>query len=731
MTDLARVKRNVSRMIEMGAPEDEIDAYVASENTTPDELRRAGSPGYMAARADQERRQSTEPVRIGGITLPGDRRGALGGFTDQVLNNLGVGDELEGAGAATAQAGRNFINTLRGRPNTISPGDAYQAAADVRSGLARRYAQERPGLNALATAAGIATSARPSTGGAMPVTSPFKPQYWKQAIPMQSVVAQPMSALKAGGTTAALTAPFAVAQQDGDIGQRVEAAAPQIATAGLLGSGLQAFVNRLAQPTAKAATPANNATLFERVGVRPTYAAVTGSETGGMAKGIAENWLLGGSARRNLQNSLDDTQQAAAALAGRFGQVRGPQIAGDEVAQGVTNFAKNRADPRSFAARSGAMYDRAFGMIDNANLAGVSTGATGQALQDIQSRVAAPNLAQLVNDPQLSRIATALRDDQGAIRFADLRALRSWVREARGNPQLRQGMDEASLARLESALTQDIMTSARQIGGAAAERTLRRADQFYRTGTQRLKQVDQRFGVMNDRVSSENLFAKIKGVATSGARADAESLLALKRSVPRDVWGDVAATLIDDMGKPTAAALGGDGAFSVTQFAKNYGASGQKGGLSEAAKDVLFGPKGSELRNALDDLAEVARLQGGVERAANASRSGVSAQNVGTLTGAGVIAAQAAAGNVLPAVGAAGGAAGVMITGEMLTNPAFVRWLAGAPRAGQTIGGWRAHLAQLGQLAARDPALSTYYSQQASALLSSPDRQQYRQQSSR
>ena len=654
------------------------------------------SSGYGAARVDQERRQ-----------VP---RGIDGGFTDQVLNNLGVGDEIDGAAAATVQAGRNLMNTLRGQPNTVTPGDAYSAASDVRRRSAAAYAKQHPVLNALATAGGIAVAGRPQTAGVAPAQI------------------APMSVLRAGVTTSGLTAPFALAQADGDLGQRVQTAAPQVLTAGLFGSGLQAAVNRLARPTAKAAMPANNASLFERVGVRPTYAAVTGSETGGLAKGIAENWLLGGSARRNLQNSLDDTQQAAARIAGSYGQVRGPQIAGDEVAQGVTNFARNRADPRSFASRSDRLYDRAFGMIDNANVGGVSTSATGQALQDIQNRVTAPNLANLVTDPQIGRIALALRDDQGAIKFSDLRALRSWVREARGNPQLRQGMDEAALGRLEGALTQDIMDSARQIGGAAAERTLRRADQFYRTGSQRLQQIDQRFGVMNDRVSAENLYGRIKSVATSGARADADSLLALKKSVPQDVWSDVAATLIDDMGKPTAAALGGDAAFSVTQFAKNFGAAGQRGGLTDAAKDILFGPKGSSLRAGLDELAEVARLQGGVERAANASRSGVSVQNVGTLTGAGAIAAQAATGNVLPAVGAMAGGAGVMITGEMLTNPAFVRWLAGAPKAGQAIGGWRAHLAhlaQLGQLAARDPALSAYYNQQVSAQLSSPDRPQY------
>lgn len=37
--DIAKVKRNIQRMIDQGAPETDIDAYLASEGTTPEELR--------------------------------------------------------------------------------------------------------------------------------------------------------------------------------------------------------------------------------------------------------------------------------------------------------------------------------------------------------------------------------------------------------------------------------------------------------------------------------------------------------------------------------------------------------------------------------------------------------------------------------------------------------------------------------------------------------------------
>ena len=43
MADLDKVKRNISKMIDQNAPESDIDAYVASEGTSPDQLRAASS----------------------------------------------------------------------------------------------------------------------------------------------------------------------------------------------------------------------------------------------------------------------------------------------------------------------------------------------------------------------------------------------------------------------------------------------------------------------------------------------------------------------------------------------------------------------------------------------------------------------------------------------------------------------------------------------------------------
>src|ERR1041384_4570807 len=48
--DFARIKENIGKMISQGAPESDIDAYVAAEGTTPEALRADGSnTSYVGA----------------------------------------------------------------------------------------------------------------------------------------------------------------------------------------------------------------------------------------------------------------------------------------------------------------------------------------------------------------------------------------------------------------------------------------------------------------------------------------------------------------------------------------------------------------------------------------------------------------------------------------------------------------------------------------------------------
>lgn len=650
------------------------------------------TPGYQTALRREGEREA--------FMRQNDPLSGVNQWGSQIVRNLGVGDELAGAGAYVAQGGINLARRATGQPIEVRAGEAGQAAMDFERGLGRDYARQRPLANAGAVAAGIAAGGAPAAG---PVA--------------------PMSALRAGTTFAGINLPFAFGRQEGTLQERLPGAVRETATVGLFGAALQGGANALGRVTA----PSRRAGEFERAGVSPILAATHGSTGAPMTMAIAEN-PVGGNVRANLQRSVEDVRDASQRIAERYGTRGQPEQVGEAVQQGIQRFARSRNEPLppgatpqtastrdwSFAARSGAVYDEAFrpiladerAIVQDMGRSPVTTQATRNVLAAIQGRARGPNVSELVSDPIVGRIANAIEGDEapGLLRFNDLRELRTFVRQAQRTPQLRQSIDDASLQRIEAALTQDIAESARAIGGSVAADRLRRADQFYRAGQERITRALQPFAGLNPRQA----YDRILNLAREGGRQNSQALRSLRQSLRPDEWRQVTATIIDDMGRPlpgNAQALE-EGAFSLENFVTNYAK------LSEEGRRALFGGNATdELARELDNLARVAGYLKQVRGFSNYSRSGSSLQNVGTIGAAASAATLAATGNPGPLAALLGAAAGLRITGEVLTNPAFVRWLASAQTAAGAAGGMRQHMARLAQIAARDPALAPVYTE--------------------
>lgn len=703
---------SVLRYDAQGNPIDAAPASSSGELTTADLIRghRQQTPGYETAiqseqsmRGPQSERMAPGPIRDITKFIENNLGGtALHGFTNQIPHNLGIDDEMAAGTSYVTQAISNLINHFTGKPTPVTASDAGHAAADYAHRSGDEYAQQHPFWNGMASGAGIVAGGAPSR------------------------VTGPITALRQALMSGVVDAPFAVARQEGSVPERVQKALPEIGISSILGGAFQGLANRLTRGGA----PASAARLaqFEQAGVRPTLAGVTGNATSRMTQAIGENWLAGGRVRAALHNSVDDTAAAADRIAHGYAAPQPRELAGESVQEGVRRFAQdNLPNPNgavaatptrewSFAGKANALYDDIFSQlahdersfIDDGVPVPITTAATQSALQAIRSRVAALNVAEIVNNPMFERIGNALNADQHAIRFNDLRALRTWVREAQANPELRQNVGAASLGRLESALTQDIYDSAAAIGhGTNLSHQLQRADQFYAAGMDRINTALRQFDPTRG-VSPAAAYDHIINMASDRSGANSGALLSLKRTLNSDEWRTVAATVIDRMGAPTPGAAGAmaPNAFSVQRFATAYNQ------LSPAGRRLLFSSHGGgtaaddALMAELDNLAHVADMQRGVERMANHSNSGVSLQNVGTLGGL------ANPGTTLWTMAGLGGA---MVTGEMLTNPMFVRWLAGAPIAGAA-GHWGHHLATLAQMAAHDPSLGQFYAQIAGAL---------------
>lgn len=178
MTDLARIKRNVGKMVGMGAPETDIDAYIASEGVTLEQVR-AFKPSGVTQLQGKVQPQAARPTE--GSTNIEDRRpnplaSTLPGFLGDFQNfsnavqagfgqglTFGFGDEIYAGATAPIRAVGPMIE---GKGYDL--GKAYDEGLREQRAIHERQTQ----LNPIASAAGEVTGAivNPVTrlaGGAM------------------------------------------------------------------------------------------------------------------------------------------------------------------------------------------------------------------------------------------------------------------------------------------------------------------------------------------------------------------------------------------------------------------------------------------------------------------------------------------------------------------------------------------------------------------------------------
>lgn len=623
-------------------------------------------------------------------------RNGPAGAMDQMWRNVGIADEV----AYGSEFLRSGGNSERAR-----------GAMEYERGRQRQVAREQPILNAASIAASI-----PAMGGT--------------GVPGR------VSALAAGGGTALVNTPFALARQDGDFMERLPGAAQETAAVLGLGTALQGGANLLTRNSRPATSMGARAGQFEDAGVRPTIAAISSprprpgeppvtAEAGGGAsftRAIAENPVAGIRTRGHLRDSLSDTARGAERIARSFGPRSGVEESGQTIQQGLRRFAMGdgagAARPAgsirnySFDQRANALYDDFEQRLTQAIQQ--RWGSRGQAtpaafadnaritLDDILGRNSA-EVSEELNDPVLRRFRELA--DSPNLTFRDIRDLRSYVRRLQTrDPSMRPNLSDAALERLERALTQDAYDTVAVLGSPELGRRLLQTDKFYRRGNERITGALRPF--LREGTSPAQAYRQLLDSAQEGGRFNTQRLLAVRRSLQPDEWRSFVATTIDEMGRASPGhPFANEGAFSVSEFATRYAR------MSADGRRALFGDLGSptgsnaggnfiDLERALDNLAQVAGMQKAVERAANTSNSAVAAQTAGIVSGAVMAPAQT--------IGVLTAAA---VTGEMLTNPAFVRWLTSASRAGVTPGGMRRQLAALAQIAARDPAIAPYHAE--------------------
>lgn len=471
----------------------------------------------------------------------------------------------------------------------------------------------------------------------------------------------------------------------------------------------------LTQPVTKipggAAAPATQSAKagrladFERAGVDPSLAAVTGGRTAKQMQNVLhETPIAGGVVERGAQKTVRQIEAGAEDIASKYGTGASRIDAGQAVRRGAQRFVDSglkvghslteenavRLPTRTvgFEQKADALFNR----VARPFAAGekVPMQNTVAALKGPAERFPnAPSLGKRLTNQKFQDFLGDIEEAGGKLSFGELKELRSFVGRQISNPAVVSDIPRADWKALYGAITRD-MEAAAAAKGPEALKAFKRANKYYSEGLERIEGALSK--ILKADASEEGIFESLVSSASGKLKsASSRRLEAIRRSVSPEDWGTVASTLIRRMGK-----VSDDAEFSVSRFATSYR------NLSPQAKATLFDRAGNiELRTALDSLFRVADSVRDVEKLANTSGTG---RNI---IGA-VLTAMGFGGVFAPKVAAVAGA-GVMgstAAAKLMFSPSFVRLIVNGPRIIQPGAQSQTYLARLNAFANANPGLA-------------------------
>lgn len=511
----------------------------------------------------------------------------------------------------------------------------------------------------------------------------FAPQIAKAASPLISQVGQrilqkPLAATGAevvastgagiGGEAARTLVPGSQAAEL--LGTVAGAAGPDILTA-----PLRAATRGVGQGPQVTRTAAE----FAEAGIQPTAADVAQS---GAARGLRSTLqkVPGSSGRVNREiarvsdefaqtvNTLIGTDPVSAERAGRV--IRKGLV-------GETGFVTR------FQGQASKLYDDLSDKIDDAGQVGVNR--SFQALDELANPVAgAPGISDVLANDKITALRNALASDatqdaEGnlSLSFGALKALRTRIGQMLSTSEIVADAPRAELKRIYAAVTEDMGDAAINAG---AQKEFTRANRFWKSG---IKRIDDQLQNIAQKVNDEDVFLQ----ATRG-KEGATRIRAARRSLKPEEWDVVSKTVLKRFGKlpPGQQDAFGEG-FSVDRWLTDINK------LSPEARDAIFG--GTNMAGPIKNLQKVA----GEVKAAGRVGFNPSGTAQG-LTQVALLGSGAAllTGNVTPALLAGTTALTANRAAVLMSNPAFVRWLAGSAQiAPERLPGYIGRLSNLGQ----------------------------------
>ncbi len=443
---------------------------------------------------------------------------------------------------------------------------------------------------------------------------------------------------------------------------------------------------------AKAARPGLQETMdtFKRLGLIST-AATTG--VGGRAAALAESNVLretiGGAGviertqKANYEGFIDKQQEIARAYGAPKIKEEAGRIMRDTLEEGYEKTKKEG------------------GRILN---------AIGQAFGP-QNYYPAKNLEHVINNPiggatsdavKVTTDSSALKDaakmlanNGGLLTYQDMKALKSHYAQML-DPRLPKPPGAAQIDQLVFALDHDIEAAVKGLGNPDVFRDWQYAKAIYRNAERDFEQSFKHLiGTKKMPVKGEAVYRILLGEAGTKSPADIAAFETVWRALGKDKQGELAASILSQMGNTNPSQFGSIEGFSLSTFLTNYDKN-----LSPEAKKMLFYSTGNQaIEKELDDLVFAARKMAVWDELKSTSKSGAARSYLGQATAPALL---ALSGNLAAAAGMAvfqiGGA---HVAAQILTNPAAIRRLSKSLNQvdNATIGATRALLAAEAELA--------------------------------
>lgn len=556
--ELDRIKRNVTKMVGMNAPETDIDAYIASEGATVDQVKT-----YRLAPASQE----GQDPRITKLQEPGAAQRVLRGVPGLggALDEIGAGADAAINWATGGRSGEPYEESLSRRRDAIAKSDA-----------------QNPVRNTVeAVAGGVASAA---------------------ALPFFRPVAG--NSIMATGTNAAVNAvPAAVAtgftEGEGGVVNRLENAKDFATTAApvafAFGAGGQAVANRLA------GTPANSiARQADNIGVEVPQFMEGGRASQQMASKMGAIPFVGDDINTAVRRTRDQLGQASERISNSLTQSGSlPREAGEAARGALAEWADDGAravSDRVYAPVNRAMRNVQAPLTNTQQAVGELNRQQGEAFSPIHNR-AIGEVQNALNQPGLS--------------FEGITRLRTRIGSMIDNsvdPENRTA--RAGLQAVYAGLSRDMEAAVTQQGGQQARDAWQRANAITRQIAERRDTVARLIGANGDK-AGEGLIDRIVTMAGTKSSADASRLQQARRIMGADAWRHVAENSIARLGRNQS------NEFSPDIFLKNYtqlSHAGRQALFASTGNDNLL--------LALENLANVAARVQQFNRLGNPSGTG-------------------------------------------------------------------------------------------------------------